>query len=98
MKAADRRTFPRRWGRRVGLGLLLMTAAFLVGRAAVEIITVNPTKPQTYQHDWGGPHYLGVLLVHAGPGVLILALAVVLVLHTRSKPPQDPPRHPDNPQ
>ncbi|HEX5495002.1 MAG TPA: hypothetical protein VFX70_10555 [Mycobacteriales bacterium] len=34
------------------------------------------TDPTTYRKDWGGPHLLGVLAVHCGPG---LVAAVVMV-------------------
>ena len=65
----------RRAARRVGRGLLLVVALYLVGRAVVEVATVDPAHPETYRLSWGGPHYLGVVLVHAGPGVLVLVLA-----------------------
>lgn len=68
--------WPRRAFRRIGRALLLILALYLVARAAVEIVTVNPTKPETYRQDWGGPHYLGVLFVHAGPGALIVGLTL----------------------
>jgi hypothetical protein len=54
--------------------VLALLALYLVVRAAIEVATVDPTKPDTYRHDWGGPHYLGVLLVHTGPGIAVSAL------------------------
>lgn len=47
---------------------------YLVGRAVVEVATVDPSRPGTYRQDWGGPHYLGVVLVHAGPGLLVVTM------------------------
>jgi hypothetical protein len=66
----------RRALRVVGLVLALLVAFFLIARAAVELVTVNPLQPETYRDDWGGPTYLGVLLVHVGPGVLAVVLLV----------------------
>jgi hypothetical protein len=65
----------RRALRTVGRGLLLVIAAYLVVRAIVEPFLVNPSRPESYRQDWGGPHYLGVLLVHCGPGLIIAILA-----------------------
>jgi hypothetical protein len=62
-----------RW---TGIGLLGLVAAFLIGRAVVEVVGVDPSDPASYRDDWGGPTYLGVLAVHAGPGVLVLGLLV----------------------
>ena len=66
---------PRRVLRGFGRGLLLLVAVYLVVRAAVEPFVVNPFRPDSYRRDWGGPHYLGVLLVHCGPGLMIVILA-----------------------
>ncbi len=57
----------------------LVFAAFLVVRAIVELITFHYSDPSSYEHDWGGPSMVGVLLVHCLPGVLA-AVAVVLVV------------------
>lgn len=86
---ATGRPWPRRALRWLGRTLLLVLALYLVARAAVELITVNPTKPRTYREDWGGPHYLGVLLVHAGPGALIVVLTLRrLIRRARTGKPQ----------
>lgn len=69
-----------RWA---GLALLVVIAVYLVGRAVVEVVSVDPHRPQSYQQDWGGPHYLGVLAVHAGPGLLALAVLALWVRRTR---------------
>jgi hypothetical protein len=73
----------RRVLRGLGRALLGLGALFLVLRAVVEVVTVDPQQPLSYQRDWGGPHYLGVLLVHAGPGLAVLVLAAVLLLRRR---------------
>lgn len=65
----------RTFAARVGRGLLLVLAVYLVARGVLEVATVNPGRPETYRRDWGGPHYSGVILVHAGPGVLVLLIA-----------------------
>lgn len=61
--------------RALGRVLLVVVGIYLVGRALVEVVTVDPTDPAGYRHDWGGPSYVGVLLVHAGPGAVVVALA-----------------------
>jgi hypothetical protein len=73
---AARQRWPRRTARWLGRALLFLIGLYLVGRAAVEVVSLDPAKPETYRHDWGGPHYSGVMLVHVGPGALaMLALA-----------------------
>jgi hypothetical protein len=57
-------------------GIATVVAVYLVGRGIVEPFLINPFQPETYRHDWGGPHYLGVLLVHSGPGVVIVIIAL----------------------
>lgn len=64
-------------GRFVLRALLTAVALYFVGRAVVELVTVNPADPASYRDDWGGPHYLGVLLVHTGPGLLVCGMAVL---------------------
>jgi hypothetical protein len=64
----------RRPLRLLGLVLLVVLGTFLVARAVVEVVAVDPGDPSTYRDDWGGPTYAGVLLVHAGPGLLVVAL------------------------
>jgi hypothetical protein len=62
-----------RYGVAVALGL------YLVGRAIIELTIVDPARTETYRQDWGGPHYLGVILVHAGPAVLVVLFTVLFV-------------------
>src|SRR4051812_39233025 len=66
----------RRIGRSAGIVLLALIAVFFVGRAVVEVVSVDPSDAGSYRDDWGGPTYLGVLGVHAGPGLLVLAALV----------------------
>jgi hypothetical protein len=69
----------RRPLRLLGLVLLVALGTFLVARAVVEVVAVDPGNPSTYRDDWGGPTYAGVLLVHAGPGVFVVALVAWLL-------------------
>ena len=63
-----------RWRTIVRVVMTVM-AVYLVGRGIVEPFLINPFQSPTYRHDWGGPHYLGVLLVHSGPGLIIAIIA-----------------------
>jgi hypothetical protein len=69
----------RRPLRLLGMVLLFSLGTFLVARAVVEVVAVDPGDPSTYRDDWGGPTYAGVLLVHAGPGLLVVALVAWLL-------------------
>jgi hypothetical protein len=69
----------RRPLRFLGWVVLLSVGSFLVARAVVEVVSVDPGDPATYRHDWGGPSYAGVLLVHAGPGLLVLGVSALLL-------------------
>ncbi|CAI7974207.1 MULTISPECIES: hypothetical protein [unclassified Parafrankia] len=61
--------------RRAAVCLLLLAAgAVLVARAGYILATEHPGDPETYQHAWGGPHYIGFIIVHVGPAVLVLFL------------------------
>ncbi len=62
----------------------LVFAAFLVVRAIVELITFHYSDPSSYEHDWGGPSMVGVLLVHCLPGVLAAAAIVLVVRRSRA--------------
>jgi hypothetical protein len=69
----------RRPLRLLGMVLLVALDTFLVARAVVEVVAVDPGDPSTYRDDWGGPTYAGVLLVHAGPGLLVVSLVAWLL-------------------
>jgi hypothetical protein len=75
----------RRALRLLGVAVLVVLGTFLVVRAAVEVVSVDPGAPSTYRDDWGGPSYAGVLLVHAGPGLLVLVLVALLLWRRRSR-------------
>jgi hypothetical protein len=48
-------------------------AVYLVGRGVAELILIHYGDPASYANDWGGPSLAGVLAVHSGPGLLIVA-------------------------
>jgi hypothetical protein len=66
----------RRALRTAGQASLVIAGAYLVLRALAEPFVINLGNPASYQNDWGGPQLIGVLLVHCGPGVAIVVLAV----------------------
>ena len=78
-----------RW---IGTALALLLAAYLVVRAVVEVVSVDPGDAASYRDDWGGPTYPGVLAVHALPGLLIV-IGVVWWLRRRGshRTPGPPP-------
>jgi hypothetical protein len=65
--------------RRAALIVGGVLVAFLIVRAIVELVSIHYSDPSSYEHDWGGPGLVGVLLVHCLPGVLA-AIAVVVVI------------------
>ena len=73
----------RRALRFLGWVVLLLVGLFLVARAVVEVVSVDPGDPSTYRDGWGGPTYAGVLLVHAGPGLLVLGVTALLLWRRR---------------
>ncbi|WP_213003002.1 hypothetical protein [Winogradskya consettensis] len=46
---------------------------------------IDLSDPATYRNDWGGPHLIGVLAVHALPGILALAAMVWRVRRVRRR-------------
>lgn len=48
-------------------------AVYLAGRGVAELILINYGDPASYAKDWGGPSLAGVLAVHSGPGLVIIA-------------------------
>jgi heme/copper-type cytochrome/quinol oxidase subunit 2 len=79
----------RRLPRVAGLALGWLVALFFVVRGAVELAVVDPGRPASYAEDWGGPTYLGVVLVHAGPGLVVLVLAGLAVRARRRRRSRD---------
>jgi hypothetical protein len=60
-------------------GLAVLLGLYFVVRAVVELFVIDVTDPATYRDDWGGPSLLGVLAVHCGPGLLVLAFCIVML-------------------
>jgi hypothetical protein len=58
----------------IGWVMAFAVGLYFIGRAVAEPFLIDVTNPDTYRHDWGGPHLAGVLLVHCGPGVIALIL------------------------
>jgi hypothetical protein len=70
---------PARGGRRRAAWLWTLfvigsvLAVYLVGRGVAELILIRYGDPASYAKDWGGPSLAGVLAVHSGPGLVIVA-------------------------
>jgi hypothetical protein len=67
----------------VALGVAL--GVFLIIRAVAEPFVIDLSNPATYRNDWGGPSLLGVLLVHCGPGVAAIMIAMALLRRRSSR-------------
>jgi len=62
---------------------------------AVGLAPTPALSPVDRRQDWGGPHYLGVLLVHAGPGLLIILIFIMAArAHRRRSRPTQAKRQP----
>jgi hypothetical protein len=48
-------------------------AVYLLGRGVGELFVIHYGNSASYEKDWGGPSLAGVLAVHSGPAVLIIA-------------------------
>jgi hypothetical protein len=70
--------------RKVACGIGIVLGLFFLVRAIAELVVIDFSDPATYRDDWGGPSLIGVLLVHCGPGLLVVALGA-LYLVRRSK-------------
>jgi len=75
--------------KRALLILGVVVAAFLIVRAVVEVLTLHYSDPSSYEHDWGGPSVIGVLLVHCLPGVLAAVAVVLVIRRSRAKEAPD---------
>ncbi len=53
-----------------------------------ELFVIHYNDPSSHRKDWGGPSPAGVLAVHTGPAVAIIATAVVRLRRRRDS------RHP----
>src|SRR5215475_6040995 len=76
----------KRWyrpARTVGVAAVLLLAAYLVVRGIAEFFVIDYAHPLSYHDSWGGPSLAGVLAVHSGPALVILAAASVWVYRRR---------------
>jgi hypothetical protein len=71
--------------RKVAWGIGIVLGLFLLIRAIAELVVIDFSDPATYRDDWGGPSLVGVLLVHCGPGLLVVALGVVYVVRRQKR-------------
>jgi hypothetical protein len=63
----------------------LVVGAFLVVRGLAELFVIDMGNPATYSSDWGGPSLAGVLAVHSGPAVVVLAGVAVWLARRRRR-------------
>jgi hypothetical protein len=56
-------------------GVAAVAALYLVGRGIAELFVIHWHDPSSYALDWGGPSLAGVLAVHSGPALVIIAAA-----------------------
>jgi hypothetical protein len=74
--------------RKVAWAIGIVLGLFFLVRAIAELVVIDFSDPAYYRNDWGGPSLVGVLLVHCGPGLLVVALgAVVFVRRSRRRRP-----------
>lgn len=73
--------------RLVAAVLAWIVGLYFVGRAIAELLLIDYGNPASYQADWGGPSLLGVLAVHAGPGVIAAALMIGYLIRRRGRTP-----------
>ena len=71
--------------KRIGVAFLWFAGVYFVARAIVEPFVIDVIDPSTYQHDWGGPHLAGVLLVHCGLGVIAASLMAWRLMRRTSR-------------
>jgi hypothetical protein len=70
--------------RKVAWGIGIVVGLFFLVRAIAELVVIDFSDPATYRDDWGGPSLVGVLLVHCGPGLLVVGLgSLYLVRHSK---------------
>jgi hypothetical protein len=70
--------------RRVVVGVGLIAAVYLVVPGIAEPFLIDVNDPDSYRTDWGGPSLIGVLAVHSGPALVIVAAVVVWLVRRRS--------------
>ena len=59
--------------RKVVVVFAYLVGTYFVGRAIVELVTIDYRDASSYEDDWGGPSLIGVLAVHCLPGVIAIA-------------------------
>jgi len=62
--------------KKIGTVLAVVLGVFLILRAAAEPFVIHPGNKASYEHDWGGPTYIGATTVHMLPGIIALVLLV----------------------
>ena len=62
--------------RKVVVVFAYLVGTYFVGRAIVELVTIDDRDASSYEDDWGGPSLIGVLAVHCLPGVIAIALMI----------------------
>ena len=82
-RAGAKRPRRHRPARAVGVAAALLLAAYLVVRGIAEFFVIDYANPLSYHDSWGGPSLAGVLAVHSGPALVILAAASVWVYRRR---------------
>jgi hypothetical protein len=70
--------------KKLALAFGLFLGTYLIVRAIAEPFVINMNDPSTYHLDWGGPHLIGVLTVHCGPGI-VSAILIARWLHGRRR-------------
>jgi hypothetical protein len=65
------------------LGVAAVAALYLVGRGIAELFVIHWHDPSSYALDWGGPSLAGVLAVHSGPALVIIAAVTWRLLRRR---------------
>jgi hypothetical protein len=53
------------------------------GPGIAELFTIHYSDPASYAGDWGGPSLTGVLAVHSGPALVIIAATAWRLLRRR---------------
>jgi hypothetical protein len=61
----------------------VVIGGYLIVRAIVEFFVIDYGHPASYSDDWGGSSLVGVLAVHAGPGLIAAALMAWVLVRAR---------------
>ena len=64
---------------------LAVLGVYLVLRGIGEFFVIDFHDPSSYKKDWGGPSLAGVLAVHSGPALLIIAASITRWRRSRSR-------------